>query len=85
MPTHITLSVKQSVGKNAMAVVLCFPYLPGIAPYDSMFPKMKLNHEEKICINVLEIPEISLQVLNSIMPDEFQTSFQCQNCWAEYS
>jgi hypothetical protein len=30
-----------------MAVVLCPPYLPGIAPYDFMFPKMKLKHEEK--------------------------------------
>jgi hypothetical protein len=34
--------------------------------------------------NVLEIPEISWQVLNSIIPEEFQTSFQWWNCWAVY-
>jgi hypothetical protein len=61
---------------NQMAVVLCLPYLPCIAPDYFIFHTMKLKHEENRFINVLEIPETSWEVLNSIMPEEFLTGFQ---------
>jgi hypothetical protein len=47
MATQITLTVKQFVGMNEMAAVLCLPYLPGIAPNSFTIPKIKLKYEEK--------------------------------------
>ena len=81
-PAHTLLAVSEFLTKN-MTTVPHPAYSPDLAPCDfSVFPKMKLQLKGQHFVSTEEIQAESQQVLNMLMPADFNECLQkWQNCW----
>jgi len=82
-PAHTSLVVREFLTKNNMTTVSHPAYLPDLAPCDFyMFPKMKLRMKWRRFVSTEEIQAESQQVLNMLMPEDFNECFEkWQNRW----
>ena len=82
-PAHTSLVVREFLTKNNMTTVPYPAYSPNLSPCDFyLFPKMKLRLNGRCFVSIEEIQAELQQVLNMLMPADFNECFQkWQNRW----
>ena len=82
-PAHTSLVVRKFLTKNNMTTVPDPAYSPDLSPCNFyVFPKMKLQLKGRCFVSIGEIQAELQQVLNTVIPADFNECFQrWQNRW----